>query len=290
MRASALALASLGFAVFPLAHDGRTPLVKGGVHSASRDPSQIEAWWSQWPDANIGLACGPTSGVLALDIDRKGGKDGYADLLELEAEFGPLPATVGSRTPSGGGHRLFAHPLGLKVPNRVGLKRYGSDGARRVYAGLDTRAEGGFICVPPSMKGGLKYSWLSSPFNTPLAPTPIWLLDLMISQPPPRPLRQPPATFDALRSASYVAAAINGECSELATMPPNSGRNVRLFKAAARLGELIAAGTVTQALVESALEQAATACGLIADDGLRSVRGTISSGFRHGAQNPRRIP
>ena len=251
MRTSAHALAALRFAIFPLAADGRTPLVKGGVYAASHDPGQIDAWWSRWPDANIGLACGSASGVLALDIDCKGGKDGYADLTDLEGEFTALPATVSSRTPSGGGHRLFAHPPGLKVPNRVGLKRYGPDGTRRVYAGLDTRAEGGFICAPPSVKGGLAYSWLSSPFDTPLAPPTTWLLTLMTSQPPRRALSQPPATFDVLRSASYVAAAINGECGELAIMPPNSGRNSRLFRAAARLGELIAAGAVAQTLVET---------------------------------------
>lgn len=30
---------------------------------------QVEAWWEQWPDANIGLICGPHSDLLVVDCD-----------------------------------------------------------------------------------------------------------------------------------------------------------------------------------------------------------------------------
>jgi hypothetical protein len=70
-------------------------------------------------------------------------------------------------------------------------------------------------------------------------------------------------------------------------MTPSSGRNQRLFVAAAKLGGLIGAGVLGQDAAESALEQAATECGLVTEDGMGAVRATIRSGIRTGVSNPR---
>jgi Bifunctional DNA primase/polymerase, N-terminal len=53
--------------VLPLT--GKRPLIAGGVHAASRDPTIIEQWWRRWPHASIGIACGAPSGVVVIDID-----------------------------------------------------------------------------------------------------------------------------------------------------------------------------------------------------------------------------
>jgi putative DNA primase/helicase len=87
----------------------------------------------------------------------------------------------------------------------------------------------------------------------------------------------------------YVAAAVDGEYRSVATMAPNTGRNVRLFQAAANLGEFVGAGVLSQGEVEDALQQAATECGLVREDGLHAVRMTIASGIRKGFQNPRKV-
>ena len=76
---AALAYAARGWQVIPLhgcAHPAHTPLAqgrctcgapdcarpgkhprtRGGVHDATTDAAIIRAWWTQWPDANIGIA------------------------------------------------------------------------------------------------------------------------------------------------------------------------------------------------------------------------------------------
>jgi|GEM_PF-1635901 len=280
---------ALGWRVFPVAHDGRTPLIKGGCHAASCDAQQVETWWRRWPRANIALACGPDSGVIALDVDRHGAGDGFCALTELTAEFGELPVTVESRTPNDGAHLLFVFPRGVSPQNRVGLKRYGSDGSRRVYVGLDVRSAGASICLPPSSKPAGSYRWAGSPADRALAPLPRWLLALMLSEPPPRPAVPVRAGATPEKLARYVCAAVDGECGEVARTAPGSGRNQRLFIAAARLGELIGANLLAQEAAEMALERAATECGLAKDDGLRAVRLTIASGIKRGVQNPREV-
>src|SRR6516162_1464154 len=44
------------------------PRDHNGEKGASNDPAQINAWWQQWPDANIGIATGP-SGLAVIDVD-----------------------------------------------------------------------------------------------------------------------------------------------------------------------------------------------------------------------------
>lgn len=289
MRAAALDLCGLGWRLFPVAGDCRSPLIRNGCHAASCDPEDIERWWARNPSANVALACGPASGVLALDIDRKGEVDGVAALSELCREFEPLPRTVRNDTPSGGLHLLFAFPEGHRPPNRVGLKRYAADGSRRVYPGLDVRADGASICLPPSAKPSGPYRWSRSPFVVDMAPLPGWLLNLMLSEPPPVEVKPLRFAGKPERVARYVVAAVDGECRTLASMSKGSGRNQRLFIAAAKLGGLVGAGLLGQDDAEAALEAAARDCGLVSEDGLRAVRLTVASGIKRGVSAPREV-
>jgi putative DNA primase/helicase len=279
----------LAWRVFPVAADGRSPMVKRGCHAASADPEQVSRWWSAHPAANIGLATGPDSGVLALDLDRKGEVDGLAQLEELQAEFGALPETLRSTTPSNGVHLLFRFPIGVSPANRVGLKRYAEDATRTVYPGIDVRAAGGSIRLPPSRKGDGCYAWASEPAVAALAPVPRWLLALMLSEPPVRLRAGPLRLSSADRAARYVCSAVDRECGAVASTPANTGRNLRLFQAAANLGELVGAGLLPQGVAESALEGAAYECGLVREDGLGAVRASIASGMNRGIAKPREV-
>ena len=266
-----------------------SPWSQGDVTGASNDPDTVSRWWKAHPKANVALACGPLSGVLALDIDRKGGVDGFAALEALEAEFEPLPATLASQTPSGGRHLLFAYPEGVRPANRVGLKRYGPKGNVSVLHGLDVRGDGASICLPPSRKPGGLYQWRQRPSVEVLEAVPAWLLDLMLSEPTRRPVAPPMRLQNLDRTARYVCAAIDGECGDLARMKPGTGRNHRLFIASARLGELVGAGLLDRAIAEASLERAAYDCGLVTEDGLRAVRATVSSGLKRGEAKPREV-
>ena len=70
-------------------------------------------------------------------------------------------------------------------------------------------------------------------------------------------------------------------------MAPDTGRNNQLNKASFCLSQLVAGGELNAADVEAALIDAATANGLVAEDGMRQTMATIRSGARAGLQHPR---
>jgi hypothetical protein len=140
MLNAALDYAAKGLPVFPCKRTDKAPLVKGGFKEATTNPDQIAAWWKQWPDAMIGMPTGLASGIDILDLDLKKGKDGFAALSDWQARS---PIIV--RTPSGGAHAWF---------RSEGIIRNSAD---KIAAGVDTRGEGGYAIVPPSMNGTSAY-------------------------------------------------------------------------------------------------------------------------------------
>ncbi len=194
------------------------PWSEHGVKDASRN----EEWITErWKDelANIGVACGQASGFWALDVDPL--KGGAESLAELEAKHGKLPDTVEAITGSGGRHILFAMPpAGVKIRNRVGFA-----------PGLDTRSDGGYIIVAPSLhESGRRYEWEASsqPDETSIASAPDWLIELVLGA-PGRELRGieafceadlPELNYRIERARKYIAkvpGAIAGKGGHLQT-------------------------------------------------------------------------
>ncbi len=110
-RLAALAYAARGWHVFPChsaragrcscgapacQHPGKHPRTLHGLKDATTDPALITRWWQQWPDANVAVATGAVSGLVALDEDPRHGGDVSLDLLTHE--HGPLPETVEALT------------------------------------------------------------------------------------------------------------------------------------------------------------------------------------------------
>jgi hypothetical protein len=89
---AATAAAAAGLKVFPLKVRSKEPRVAGGFKSASGDPGYIAGLWSQWPDANIGLALPPD--VVVIDVDSEEG-------AERVRELGLPPAAAVVRTRRG---------------------------------------------------------------------------------------------------------------------------------------------------------------------------------------------
>lgn len=107
---------------------------------------EIRQWWSQWPEASAALVTGAVSGVIVLDVDGPGGRNQLKALLEV------LPITPMARSGriDGGEHWYFVHPGGWV---RCGTKILG-------FKGLDLRADGGYVVLPPSPHAsGQPYSW-----------------------------------------------------------------------------------------------------------------------------------
>jgi len=175
---------------------GKHPRTEHGLKDATTDTKQVTRWWSQWPDANIGIRTGPTpdgAGVFVLDIDPRHAGD--RSLAELICEYGDLPETVEAVTGSGGSHLLFAYPVGDVVIRNTA----------NVRPGIDVRGDGGYIVVEPSVHiCGRTYAWKPgrSPHNMQPAEAPAWLLDL---------LRQKPTTV----VSQHVAKPSDGEMVRL---------------------------------------------------------------------------
>ena len=158
---AALDLAARGFPVFPCLPQAKEPAVRRGFHAATTNPQTIRRLWLV-ADRNIGIATGMASGVWITDVDDE---DGEANLRRLEAEHGALPQTWESLT-ARGRHMYFKYPQ-QPVRNTAG----------KIAPGIDTRGDGGYALVPPSMHPtGRRYCWSVDSANQ-FADAPQWLLD-----------------------------------------------------------------------------------------------------------------
>src|SRR5262245_41536942 len=139
---AALHYAERGYRVFPCIPGTKTPLTEHGFHDATVCAEQIERWWTQHPTANLGI---PTEGLVVIDIDGKANPwlAGEPERL-LDLSRGPM-----ALTPRGGSHRVFRQPVGKHWRCTEG----------RLAPQVDTRADGGYIVVPPSVVDGKAYGW-----------------------------------------------------------------------------------------------------------------------------------
>lgn len=163
LGAAALYYAEQGWPVFPLAVREKIPLLRGGngVKAATTDADQIIRWWTDHPDANIGLATGGPTGLYVVDVD---GEDGEAAL----ARYGALPLVPESTTGKGR-HLLFTLPHGRNTAGKLGPK-------------IDTRGEGGYIVAPPSIHpDGRRYAWKVPPHKAIPQPLPAAMEDALAS-------------------------------------------------------------------------------------------------------------
>lgn len=253
---SALNYAQLGYQVFPCRN--KKPLTRNGFKDATKDPDQIKAWWSQFPNAQIGAVTGKAAGFFVLDIDIP---DGPETLKELELKNGPLPSTAEQRTGSGGRHLFFKSPGGIEIKNSV----------RKLGPGLDIRGDGGYIIMAPSVhENGNPYEWVNTGSIT---PAPDWLINL-ITQKPQLPERTTPAVIN---STSYGVDALDNEAIEVSHTPEGS-RNDRLCKAAFKMGMLVHRQEVDETQVQEELLQAALTAGLSEWESARTIKSGLSAG------------
>ena len=147
---------------------GKHPMTSHGVNDATTDHEQIDKWWTEHPDANIGIAAGRGSGILVLDIDPRNG--GTETLQRLEKELGPLPETVTSNTGGGGEHRIFEYPDFTVRKDSTG---------KLLGAGVDVLSDGCIMIAPPSRHAsGNRYRWREGKSFRDLEPAPLpepWL-------------------------------------------------------------------------------------------------------------------
>ena len=162
----ALDYASRGLAVFPIREKAKTPLTQNGFHDATIKHTQIQTWWRQYPNANIGIATGKVSQIWVLDID---GEQGELSLHALEKINGKLPSSLEVISGGGGRHIYFNMPFNATIKCNAGV----------IGKGLDVRGDGGYIIAPPSMHpSGKHYEWLVDSAHE-ISYAPEWLINLV---------------------------------------------------------------------------------------------------------------
>jgi hypothetical protein len=276
MVSYALAYAAHGWSVFPVTGTGKrkAPQLPNahpkeeenpcrgecgreghGYHDATRDFERIRAWWTRYPKANVGLPCAP-NGLAVVDVDPRNG--GHTTLCRLEAEHGPLPATLMQITGGDGLHLVYAHP-GADLPGKLG-------------PGIDVKANGYVVAAPSLHESGARYRWSGDGrFTHPLAP---WPLHLGVRATPPRSVAQVGTVrpFDGLVGlVAFVLEAREGE------------RNSRLYWAGCRALELVRTGKVEGDAVHGTLLDAAARIGLPDAEAARALRNAERAPRRAGA-------
>ena len=156
MMSAALGYAAQGWPVFPCWPKGtvsetggdisKTPLgrlVQNGVLEATTDPARVEAWWTEYPEANIGFALGE-AGLLAIDVDPGADFDTIHNLnLDL-----PETALI-ARTPRGGHHLFYKiHDDEIVSPSVSKIAPY-----------VDVRSFNSYVLLSPSETDAGVYAW-----------------------------------------------------------------------------------------------------------------------------------
>ena len=159
-----------GAPIFPCKPNAKAPLTRNGFKDASRDQAQIEKWAEQFPGCNWAMPTGALSGFAVLDVDVRPdqGKHGDEVLRQLETEHGALPDTTQVLTPSGGRHYWFR-------TNASAIQ----SGTDKLGVGLDVKADGGYVVIPPSAINGRAYTFEASsdPSDVGFAELPTWVTE-----------------------------------------------------------------------------------------------------------------
>jgi hypothetical protein len=249
-------------------------LVPHGLHEATTNRARVLAWWTRYPLANIGLACGERFDVLDLD-----GPDAVAALTGLAARHGvdlPAGGPVAKTGRAEAGWHYYLAPAGL-------ARRSG------VLDRVDYQGRGAYVVASPSRHAsGRPYRWerdLDHPL--PLLPE---RLRGEFERPPARPAAPVLVGLPAAGGPgpAYVRSALAAELARVAAAPVGQ-RNRQLWESGRNLFNFVAAGALDPAEAERGLLQAAERNGLLAEEPRQTHR-TIASARQVGLDHPRRPP
>ena len=141
MKEHALQYLELGMNVMPVKRDKKPLLTTWAEYQTKKvTTALVDKWWYTWPDANIAIITGQTSGIIVIDADSENG------LLELDKIDSTIKPTV--KTPNGW-HYYFN--CNGDMPGN----------ATRFIPDCDVRGQGGYVVAPPSVnENGIEYKLL----------------------------------------------------------------------------------------------------------------------------------
>ena len=211
-------LAELGFYVFRLKSNAKTPARFGWQQEATRDETKIKDYFDNNKDYNIGIFTEKydefeSDSPLALtvvDVDTKDGKQGNQTMQALDAMGCDFPPTMTITTASGGKHLIYTNDVPL------------ASGANKIGPHVDLKSAGAYIVGAGSTIDGIAYR--PDP-GTPQAPAavPGWL---PLRCHPPLPKSAAAASIaDDSEQAISRATILAGQTEASA-----GGRNDQAFK------------------------------------------------------------
>lgn len=162
---AAMRLLKSGKPVFPVIRATKKPYVSWKEYQ-NRLPTEeeVKAWWTKWPDANIGMATGHLSGLIVVDPDSQ---EATQDFIETYPEAKVTRQAQTGR--EGARHFYFINEPGIT-----------NDAGKLLGSGIDVRGEGGYVVLPPSIHAnGKPYRWLNK--NKPL-PLPFKLKEILVNR------------------------------------------------------------------------------------------------------------
>jgi hypothetical protein len=163
---AALGYASLGWKIFPVRPaPAKQPLTAHGFRDATTDHARIVEWWSKWPSAQVGVACGDQIAAIDLDLKPDQGVDGLAEFDALQMTHGAHGCGLEMVTPRGG-RQLFYRGDSL-CRRRLGVR-----------PGIDVLGDGGYTIVPSPASPGR--SWRAGDPSEELATPPSWVAEFMV--------------------------------------------------------------------------------------------------------------
>ena len=261
----ALDALSLG-PIFPVANGKKIPVYPGGCRDATRSRSHVMRHWTAHPNDNYGIATG--DGFFVID----------STVLRAQRRGNPLWRSM----------------------VRCAQQSASSPRTADTYTSTATTCLSATVWVswvPALMFGAMVATWWApaaytlpayyrhadghDPGSLAMAPAPLWLLQLVRKPEPPQPTKQ---SADQNRpkgkhNSRYGQTALAGELQRLASAPLHQ-RNHTLNQCAFRLGQLIAAGYLSEAEVVRELEKTATTIGLDTGEIPKTIRSGIDAGKR----------
>ena len=235
--------------ILPLPGEGPGPDGKAGAYCATDDEEQVRAWWTEEPDARVGIALG---GLAVVEVEGRGKGGNPVAVATLIAEVAePLPRTLTARSPSGGLHLYF------RADDAPGFLPLGDRCAEARGYGLDNLRHGpGMYVVAPSALVAADEDGREWVRHDPIADLPAWV-SRRPARPPGREVVLPDGESWTARARAYLRAPFDD-----AANADEGQRHPALTSLARACGALMASGDLAPAQADRLMADAATASGL----------------------------
>lgn len=232
---------------------GKHPASPNGQKDATTDLIQLQGWWRQNPDYNMGVFC-KASGFLVIDIDPRSGGDESFITLEERAEGSLIPtveAITGEYTVRGkkvrGRHLYYRCDANEKFLGNL---------AKEGLKGIDIKHNGYVVIAPSRHFSGVTYDWKPghAPWEMEIAEAPEELLNCLRAK---KPVKSTLATYKPGDFSSLVELADYGEKVDVERIMREGlvegNRAVGIYQLACSLANKYGTDPVSRSMIETTL-------------------------------------